>query len=44
MHLTLLLRNRVFHYEPIWHWEDLPQQYASLRQALGWFEPELDVC
>ncbi|SEU31894.1 hypothetical protein SAMN05443639_116118 [Stigmatella erecta] len=41
MHTLRLLRNRVFHYEPIWHWEDLPRQHADLRQALEWFEPEL---
>ncbi len=36
-----MLRNRVFHYEPVWHWGDLAQQYAGLRQALHWFEPQL---
>lgn len=25
-----LLRNRVFHYEPIWHWKDLFQQHNSI--------------
>jgi hypothetical protein len=24
------LRNRIFHYEPIWHWKDLPQQHDSI--------------
>jgi hypothetical protein len=24
------LRNRVFHYEPIWHWKDLSQQHDSI--------------
>nr|QKW93829.1 hypothetical protein [Vitiosangium cumulatum] len=41
MHQIRLLRNRVFHYEPIWHWKNLAQQYAELRQTLQWFEPEL---
>jgi hypothetical protein len=41
MHRLRLLRNRVFHYEPIWHWRDLPQQYAELFQTLQWFEPTL---
>jgi len=25
-----LLRNRIFHYEPIWHWKDLSDQYSSI--------------
>lgn len=24
------LRNRIFHYEPIWHWRDLPDQHNSI--------------
>ena len=24
------LRNRIFHYEPIWHWKDLPEQHTSI--------------
>lgn len=24
------LRNRTFHYEPIWHWKDLPQQHSCI--------------
>lgn len=35
-----LLRNRVFHYEPIWHWKDLKQQYGELVEALMWLEPK----
>ena len=41
MHQLRLLRNRVFHYEPIWHWRNLAQQHADLRQTLQWLEPEL---
>jgi hypothetical protein len=41
MHQHRLLRNRVSHYEPIWHWSNLSQQYADLRQTLHWLEPEL---
>ena len=33
------LRNRVFHYEPIWHWHDLAQQHAEVLEALGWISP-----
>jgi len=29
------LRNRVFHYEPIWHWKDLPQQHASIKNLIS---------
>ena len=35
------LRNRVFHYEPIWHWHDLPNQHEMLLEAIGWLSPEL---
>lgn len=35
-----LLRNRVFHYEPIWHWKNLKQQYSELVEALMWLEPK----
>lgn len=35
-----LLRNRIFHYEPIWHWVDLKQQYEDLLEALHWIEPK----
>jgi len=29
------LRNRIFHYEPIWHWRDLPDQHNSIINLLG---------
>jgi hypothetical protein len=35
------LRNRVFHYEPIWHWRDLRQQHELLLEAIAWLSPEL---
>lgn len=35
------LRNRVFHHEPIWHWNDLPQQHQLALQMIGWFSPAL---
>ena len=35
-----LLRNRIFHYEPIWHWKDLKNQYEELLEALDWIEPK----
>jgi hypothetical protein len=33
------LRNRVFHYEPIWHWKDLPEQHAAILETIGWMSP-----
>jgi hypothetical protein len=33
------LRNRVFHYEPIWHWNDLPQQHQNILNLLQWLSP-----
>ncbi len=31
-----ILRNRVFHHEPIWNKDKLGQQYEDLVEALGW--------
>lgn len=30
------LRNRVFHYEPIWHFQDLECQYKQIIEVLQW--------
>lgn len=30
------LRNRVFHYEPIWHWRDLRWQHDGIIEVTGW--------
>lgn len=35
------LRNRVFHFEPIWHWQDLPQQHDEIIEAIKWIDPAL---
>jgi hypothetical protein len=35
------LRNRVFHHEPIWYWQDLPQQHNILLETLAWIEPAM---
>lgn len=35
------VRNRVFHYEPIWHWRDLRQQHDAIIETTGWISPEL---
>lgn len=36
-----LLRNRVFHHEPIWHWSNLAQQHTYAFDLMGWFNPTL---
>ncbi len=36
-----LLRNRVFHHEPIWYWQDLAQQHDAILEALCWIEPAM---
>ena len=33
------LRNRVFHYEPIWHWKDLSQQHDSITHLTSSLSP-----
>lgn len=35
------LRNRVFHHEPIWYWQDLAQQHEDILEAIGWIEPAM---
>lgn len=30
------LRNRVFHYEPIWHRRDLGQSHDEIVETVGW--------
>ncbi len=36
------LRNRIFHYERIIHWKDLPDQHETLLETIGWISPELE--
>jgi len=35
------LRNRVFHHEPIWYWQDLAQQHVDILEAIAWIEPAM---
>lgn len=35
------LRNRVFHYEPVWNRPTLAQDHANLLETIGWISPEL---
>lgn len=34
-------RNRVFHHEPIWHWQNLLERYKEIVFTLSWFSPTL---
>lgn len=36
-----LLRNRVFHFEPIWHWNDLLKQHDDILETIMWLNPDL---
>jgi len=36
-----LLRNRIFHYEPIWHWQDLDNYYFEIKETLQWISSDL---
>jgi hypothetical protein len=36
-----LLRNRIFHYEPIWHWKDLADQHLAILEVLDWMNPSV---
>lgn len=36
-----MLRNRIFHHEPIWHFRDLQDQYALVLQLILWISPAL---
>ena len=35
------LRNRIFHYEPIWYYNDLKQQHEQILETIGWIEPRM---
>lgn len=35
------LRNRVFHYEPVWHWADLTHHHAEILETIGWISSEM---
>jgi hypothetical protein len=36
-----VLRNRVFHYEPIWHWSNLEEHFNEIKELLSWMN--LDI-
>lgn len=33
------LRNRIFHYEPIWYWGNLCEQHENIANVINWFSP-----
>ena len=35
------MRNRVFHHEPIWHWQKLPSLHSEIIETIGWINPEM---
>ena len=35
------LRNRVFHHEPIWHWNDLSEHHRQILETIGWISPAM---
>lgn len=36
-----LLRNRVFHFEPLWNRTDLADRHREVAEAIGWISPRL---
>jgi hypothetical protein len=38
---TRNLRNRIFHYEPIWHWTDLDRHHSRIINILSWVSTDL---
>lgn len=35
------LRNRVFHHEPVWHWNDLESHHRNILDVIGWINPDM---
>lgn len=35
------LRNRIFHYEPIWHWPDLANYHDEIKELITWINSDL---
>ena len=35
------LRNRVFHHEPVWHWNDLESHHNNILDVIGWINPDM---
>lgn len=37
------LRNRIFHYEPIWHWNNLEELFLDIKQIINYMKKELGL-
>ena len=37
------LRNRIFHYEPIWHWNNLEVLFLDIKQIINYMKKELSL-
>lgn len=37
------LRNRVFHYEPVWHWNNLDEYFRNIKNYLLWMHNDLQL-
>jgi len=40
-HVIRKFRNRIMHYEPVWHWQNLQQIHDDILEAIEWIEPDL---
>lgn len=38
---TRQLRNRIFHYEPIWYWNNLEGYHREILELIRWINPEM---
>ena len=36
------LRNRIFHHEPVWYWQDLSGHHKEILEAISWIEPSME--
>lgn len=41
IHRAQQLRNRIFHHEAIWHWQDLEQQHREMIETIQWLSHPL---
>lgn len=37
------LRNRIFHYEPIWHWTNLKDDFKETKEFINWMNSDLFI-
>lgn len=41
LNLIRILRNRVYHYEPIWKSHDLKNKYEAIHEVIGWINTDM---